>query len=159
MSDVIRVLFVCSGNICRSPTAHGVFETLVRREGLSHRVSVDSCGTGDWHVGEAPDERSQQHAKARGYELEHLRARQIRRSDLATFDLVLAMDASHRAAILNLSRDHADRVHLFLDFAPEQPVREVPDPYYGGDAGFERVLDLIESGAQGLLSHVRARLG
>lgn len=156
MSAPVSVLFVCTGNICRSPTAHGVFETLARREGFGDRIAVDSCGTGDWHAGEPPDERSQKHALARGYDLSQLRARQVRASELAATDHILVMDRGHLASVLAICPpEHRSKVKLFLDFAPNQPVREVPDPYYGGAGGFDHVLDLVELGARGLLDHLR----
>lgn len=160
MSGVVRVLFVCSGNICRSPTAHGVFEALVRQAGLSDHIRIDSCGIGDWHEGEPPDHRTRKHAKQRGYDLSSLRARQVRSSELSDTEYILAMDRGHLESIRRLCPPtlHA-RVRLFLDFAPDQPLREVPDPYYGGAEGFEHVLDLVESASRGLLQHLKAELG
>lgn len=156
MSAPTRVLFVCLGNICRSPTAHGVFESLVARAGLASQVEVRSGGTVGHHAGDPPDERSQAHARARGYDLSHLRAHQVTAHDLADADLVLAMDRSNLANLERLAAV-ADRpkIKLFLDFAPAQPRREVPDPYYGGPAGFEEVLDLVEAASHGLLAHLR----
>ncbi len=157
---VIRVLFVCLGNICRSPTAHAVFERLVDAEGLAQQIQVDSAGTGAWHVGDAPDGRAVSAAEARGYRMKHLRARQVEASDLQTFDFVLAMD---RTNLANLRREcpagFQDRLHLFLAFG-DCDVDELPDPYYGGDAGFERVLDLVESAVDGFLDAIeRAHAG
>lgn len=152
----VQVLFVCLGNICRSPTAHGVFEKLVRTEGLVGRITVRSGGTGGWHVGEPPDPRTQAHARRRGYELGHLRAAQVGGRDFARADLVLVMDRANLRTVEQLSAP-ADRAkaRLFLDFAPDLAAREVPDPYYGGDDGFERVLDFVEAASRGLLQHLR----
>ena len=155
-STRVTILFVCLGNICRSPTAHGVFQSMVDDADLSNRVRVYSAGTGDWHAGEPPDDRAQRHAYRRGYDLSDLRARHLSKGDLALADLVLAMDRANLAAIRGLSapKDVA-KARLLLDFAPDQPVREVPDPYSGGAAGFEKVLDLVETACRGLLAHVR----
>ena len=153
---MVKVLFVCTGNICRSPTAEGVFRTLVARHGLECEIGTDSAGTHDYHVGEAPDSRSCAAARARGVVLDDLRARQVTRADFAAFDLVLAMDRGHYAQLARLCPPGSEgRLHLFLDFAPQLGVRDVPDPYYGGGDGFERVLDLIEAGCEGLLQHIR----
>jgi protein-tyrosine phosphatase len=156
---MIKVLFVCTGNICRSPTAEGVFRALVAAEGLAGHVATDSAGTHAYHVGEPPDGRSTAAALRRGIDLSDLRARKVRASDYAEFDLVLAMDRGH-ADILrrHCPADLADRVKLFLDFAPDLGIKDVPDPYYGGGDGFERVLDMIEAGSAGLLSHIRRAL-
>ncbi len=156
---MIKVLFVCTGNICRSPTAEGVFRALVAAEGLAGHVATDSAGTHAYHVGEPPDGRSTAAALRRGIDLSDLRARKVRASDYAEFDLVLAMDRGH-ADILRRQcpADLAGRVRLFLDFAPDLGIQDVPDPYYGGGDGFERVLDMIEAGSAGLLSHIRRDL-
>lgn len=153
---LIRVLFVCMGNICRSPTAEGVFKHLVAAEGLAGRIASDSAGTHDYHIGAPPDARSQAAAAQRGYDLSPLRARQVSVQDFADFDYVLAMDEANRAALRRLCpAQYRDRVKLFLEFAPDSGRREVPDPYYGGSQGFEEVLDLVESAAHGLLQHIR----
>lgn len=146
-----RILFVCTGNICRSPTAEGVVRTLFAREGFA--AELDSAGTQGYHVGEAPDPRAQRAAVRRGYDLSRLRARKLVPADFARFDLLLAMDEGH----LDLMRAqcpaaHRHKIRLFLDSAPSA---EVPDPYYGGDAGFEHVLDLCEDGARSLLTALR----
>lgn len=147
-----RVLFVCLGNICRSPTAHGVFAALVERRGQSHRVEVDSCGTGNWHVGEAPDARATAEAAARGYDLSPLRARQVNVGDFDRYDYILAMDQQNLADLQRLCPpDYAGRLGLFLSFAEGVGVEEVPDPYYGGSQGFTEVLDLVEAASEGLL--------
>jgi protein-tyrosine phosphatase len=152
----MRVLFVCTGNICRSPTAEGVFQALVQKEGL--QIAVDSAGTHDYHVGEAPDRRSMLHARKRGYDLSALRARQLMRADFETFDLLLAMDRGHLEILQQLSpAEHRNKIRLFRDFAGLSDA-EVPDPYYGGAGGFEEVLDMVEAASRGLLDHVRSHL-
>ena len=155
----VKVLFVCMGNICRSPTAEGVFKRHVAEAGLEGRVLSDSAGTHDYHVGDPPDPRAQRAAAGRGYDLSALRGRQVGRGDFAEFDYVLAMD---EANLLVLTRQcppqHAHKVRLFLEFGPDPGSREVPDPYYGGAQGFERVLDLVEHASRGLLAHVRLRI-
>ncbi len=156
----VRVLFVCTGNICRSPTAEGVFRGLVAAENLHRHVLVDSAGTHDYHVGEEPDRRSVQAAAKRGYDLTGLRARQIASSDFAQFDYVLAMDRGHHSILGTMAPpEHRPRVSMFLDFSPNYNGHEVPDPYFGGGQGFELVLDLIEDGAAGLLAEVKKKLG
>jgi protein-tyrosine phosphatase len=153
---MFNVLFVCSGNICRSPTAEAVFRARVETAGLAHAIATDSAGIGDWHAGEAPDPRSQEAAARRGYDLSALRARQIRRDDFDRFDLLLAMDRSHRRAMRALAPPElGHRVRLFLDHLDGAPVHDVPDPYYGGPQGFEHVLDLIEAGADAVLAAIR----
>ncbi|HLO77774.1 MAG TPA: low molecular weight protein-tyrosine-phosphatase [Magnetospirillum sp.] len=153
---MIKVLFVCTGNICRSPTAEGVFRALVAAEGLSDRIATDSAGTHGYHVGEAPDRRSAAAALRRGVDLSDLRARKVKTGDFDEFDLVLAMDGSHDEILRQMCPPaRAARVRLFLDFAPQLNIRDVPDPYYGGGDGFERVLDMVEAGARGLLAHIR----
>jgi len=154
----MRVLFVCLGNICRSPTAEGVLRRKLLAAGLQQQVEVYSAGTGDWHVGEAPDPRTRQAARARGYDLDALRARQVEPADFKRFDLILAMDKSNLADLQSLCPSGAGaEVDLFLrryDLA----VSEVPDPYYGAGDGFEQVLDLIEQACDGLLLEIRSRL-
>lgn len=152
-----RVLFVCLGNICRSPTAHGVFETLVKAKELEHQIRIDSCGTGSWHVGESPDKRATTHARKRGYELSHLRARQVQINDFYEFDYILAMDeANLRELDLLCPKDAKVIPQLFLSFG-DYSETEVPDPYYGGEQGFEHVLDLVESACEGLLEDILSR--
>lgn len=145
-----RILFVCLGNICRSPTAHGVFEALAAEAGVP--VYVESAGTGGWHVGDPPDARAAAEAKARGYDLSHLRAQQVTASDFARFDLIVAMDHSNVAALERMRPMESETpVELFLSYAGG--VRdEVPDPYYEG--GFDLVLDLIEEASRGLLAQL-----
>ena len=156
---MIKVLFVCTGNICRSPTAEGVFKHFVAQAGLEDRIVTDSAGTGDYHIGEAPDPRSQSAALARGYDISPLCARQVRVRDFGEFDYILAMDETHVRQLKRLSPpEHAGRVRLFMEFAGQGAPREVPDPYYGGARGFEHVLDLVEQASRGLLDHLRQRI-
>jgi protein-tyrosine phosphatase len=153
---MVRVLFVCMGNICRSPIAQGVFENVLRREGLDEEVFVDSAGTGNWHVGSPPDERAQRSAGLRGLDLGSQRARQISRSDCSDFDYILTMDEENYRMVSALCGGGAV-VRPFLDFAMDSPEREVPDPYYGGPDGFEHVLDLVEEASEGLMQDIRER--
>ncbi|MEL0082840.1 MAG: low molecular weight protein-tyrosine-phosphatase [Gammaproteobacteria bacterium] len=152
-----RLLFVCMGNICRSPSAEGVFQKLIDSEQLSERFFLDSAGTHAYHVGESPDSRSQRVALARGIDIAHQRARQVRTQDLEQFDLLLAMDRQNYQGLQKIasSDSQRQRIRLMMDFAPALPEDEVPDPYYGeGDQGFERVLNLLEHAAEGLLAHL-----
>ena len=156
-TDLVKVLFICTGNICRSPTAEGVFRKLVIDAGVSDKISVDSAGTGAWHVNQAPDRRSQDAAKKRGVDISAQRARQVTSDDFKKFDYVLAMDAANLKILSELCpSDLASRISLFLDYVPSLKRREVPDPYHGGGKGFELVLDLIEAASSGLLSHIRS---
>ncbi len=156
MNKKISVLFVCMGNICRSPTAEAVFRAYVENAGLSESISIDSAGTHDYHIGHAADLRSQQAAQQRGYDMSQLRGRQVESQDFERFDYILAMDTAN-LSILNYLAPRACKKHvgLFLDFSRYQSTREVPDPYYGGAQGFEHVLDMVEDAAQGLLQHIR----
>lgn len=149
------ILFVCLGNICRSPTAEAVFRATAERSGQASRLHVDSAGTGEWHVGNPPDWRAIAHARKRGYDLSSLRARQVGREDFERFDWILAMDRSNLRDLESM-RPGAFRGHLglFLDLAPALGRREVPDPYDGGGEGFELVLDLIEEASRALLARV-----
>lgn len=154
-----KVLFVCLGNICRSPTADGIFRELVKREKLDQKIIVDSAGTGGWHIGKAPDPRTVAAAKKRGYDLSPLRARQVNASDFDEFDFVLAMDSVNLRDLHIIKPIHyTGHLGLFLEFGEHKHHREVPDPYYGDGDGFELVLDLVEGAAQGLLTHIRQRL-
>lgn len=156
----VRVLFVCMGNICRSPTAHGVFRNIVAEAGLADRIEVDSAGTHAYHVGEPPDARAMSTARKRGVDLSDLRARSASRSDFENFDYVLAMDRENLEVLRRLCpRGQEEKLRLFLDFAPDLGRREVPDPYYGGAMGFERVFDMVEEAARGLLEEIRGRVG
>jgi len=156
---VIRLLFVCMGNICRSPTAEGVMRGLLSEEGLEDVVEVDSAGTGDWHVGDPPDRRATAAARARGIVLDGA-ARQVARRDFADFDLILAADRRNlRDLRAVLPADARAKVHLLREFDPASagaPDLDVPDPYYGGGDGFEHVLDLVEAACRGLLEDLRA---
>jgi protein-tyrosine phosphatase len=158
MNTKVSVLFVCMGNICRSPTAHGVFRALVEREGLSDQVGIDSAGTHAYHLGSGPDKRAQETALSRGIDLSDLVARRVSEADFESFDYVVAMDQDNFIALSELAADqHVEKIHMLMDFAPGMRTREVPDPYYGGPAGFERVFDLVEAAAQGLLAEIRRR--
>lgn len=155
----VNVLFVCLGNICRSPTAHGVFEHLVREAGLSHRIGVDSAGTGDWHIGCAPDKRSLQAALGKGIDISGLRARQVTVSDFARFDYVLAMDRANLMALEKMKpQGFGGHLGLFLPFASEVDRDEVPDPYYGGLDGFDDVYRLVHRASHGLLEYICQQL-
>ncbi|MFN2309827.1 MAG: low molecular weight protein-tyrosine-phosphatase [Gammaproteobacteria bacterium] len=155
---MVKVLFVCMGNICRSPTAQGVFESLVEREGLREHIRVDSAGTHAYHIGEPPDPRSQQAARRRGVELSAQRARKVGLADFLEFDYILAMDRSNYEDLKDICEpEHEQRLRLFMAFAPDSGMSDVPDPYYGGSQGFERVLDLIEQASEGLLAELRRR--
>jgi protein-tyrosine phosphatase len=151
----VRILFVCLGNICRSPTAEGVVRALAAREFPALKVDVDSAGTAGYHVGEPPDRRTVAAARRRGYDLGGLRARQVEHADFERFDYVLAMDRANLAELESLSpAGAAARLALFMEFAPGSDFTEVPDPYYGGIEDFERVLDLCEAAARGLLTQL-----
>lgn len=147
------------GNICRSPTAQGMFEYLLEEARLSQHINVDSAGTHAYHIGEKPDKRATQAAAGRGIDLSRQRARRVEAADFVRFDYVLAMDSSNLDDLVAICpQAQQNKIQLFLDFAQDLSEREVPDPYYGGDQGFERVLDLIEMGARALLEDVRQRL-
>ena len=156
---MVKVLFVCLGNICRSPTAEGVFRKLVRDQGLQELIEIDSAGTHAYHVGSPPDERAQEAALRRGIDMSDLVGRQVDAGDFYVFDYILAMDESNEYHLKEMApREEIHKVSLFLDYASDAPEREVPDPYYGGAKGFEHVLDLVEQAAAGLLSDIRTRL-
>jgi protein-tyrosine phosphatase len=151
------VLFVCLGNICRSPTAHGIFQQRVDRCGLGEHILVDSRGTGDWHIGRPPDPRSVAAARRRGYDLSPLRARQIEVGDFRRFDYILAMDSDNLRHLQQLQpRDFRGELALFLDYGGLGAL-DVPDPYYGGPEEFDAVLDLVERASDGLLERLVAR--
>jgi protein-tyrosine phosphatase len=150
------VLFVCTGNICRSPTAEGVFRRLAADAGMSDAVLADSAGTHDYHTGEAPDPRALRSAAARGYDLSGLRARRIGRSDFERFDLIVAMDRGHLAILSRMAgTPAAHKLKLMMSYASAFEEDEVPDPYYGEEREFERVLDMLEDAARGLLQSLR----
>ena len=155
-----RVLLVCMGNICRSPTAEGVLRHFIKINGLGDKVEVDSAGTHGYHVGEAPDQRTQRAASARGYNLSQLRARKVARQDLDYFDLILAMDRSNLDTLLRMADpDQQSRIRLFMDYARNFEDDEVPDPYYGLGHGFDLVLDMVEDAALGLIDEIKRQLG
>ncbi len=152
-----KILFVCLGNICRSPMAEGVFRHIAELEGLGGQVEVDSAGTGAWHVGAPPDPRAQNATARRGIDISMLRGRQVKPHDFERFDLILAMDAENHANLLRMAPpEHAHKVKMFLDYAPETGQREVPDPYFGHSDGFNRVLDLVEAAARGLAQSLKS---
>ena len=153
---VVKVLFVCMGNICRSPTAEAVFRARVEKAGLAQSILIDSAGTHDYHIGAPPDKRTQRAAKLRGYDLSTLRGRQVEVSDFARFNYVLAMDNANLSILQSLRpREAESHLGLFLEYAKLHDEPEVPDPYYGQEDGFERVLDMVEDAADGLLEHIR----
>lgn len=154
----VSVLFICMGNICRSPTAHAVFERLAEQAGLADRIRVDSAGTHAYHVGNPPDERAMRAAMAREYRMDHLTARQVRAEDIAEYDYVLAMDMANLEILQSLADEALrDKPQLFMSYAPDYGLEEVPDPYYGGTNGFEQVLDMVEAAAGNLLEDIRRR--
>ena len=150
------VLFVCTGNICRSPTAEAIFQKLAADAGIAESVTADSAGTHGYHVGEPPDPRAQEAAAKRGYDLSALRARRFEQADFQRFDLILAMDRDHYSILSNMARHSAGhKLKLMMSYARRFADEEVPDPYYGGPQGFERVLDMLEDAARGLLESLR----
>jgi protein-tyrosine phosphatase len=153
---MIRVLFVCLGNICRSPTAEGVFRDLVGRAGLSDKIQTDSCGTSGWHRGDPPDNRAREEARRRGIDIEDLKSRETRTSDFADFDFIIAMDRNNFDTLhIKSPPEHASKIQMFLSFASGIGTTEVPDPYYGGPDGFSDVFDMIDVASNGLLQHIR----
>lgn len=154
----MRILFVCAGNICRSPTAEAVFRDLLSREAPELSVEVESAGIGGWHVGSPPDSRTQAAARRRGYDMSAQRARQVAHEDFALFDLILAMDLENLADLRRRAPAQAhEKVRLFVDFIEGGEFDEVPDPYYGGETGFEQVLDLVEQASAGLLRYLKTQ--
>lgn len=159
MTASLRVLMVCMGNICRSPTAEAVLRTYLAERGLVH-VEVDSAGTYGGHAGKSPDERSTAHAARRGFDLSGQRARAVRLDDFERFDWILPMDATNEAELLKLAPAHQHhKIRRLMAFAPEAAPDVVPDPYYGGAAGFEKVLDLIELACRGFVEHLHSQQG
>jgi protein-tyrosine phosphatase len=155
-----RVLFVCTGNICRSPTAEGVFRHAVASAGLEEKIFIDSAGTHGYHVGYPPDRRAQSAAAQRGYDLSALRARQVTGEDFVEFDYILAMDLDNLSHLKQLApAQHHGKLGLFMEFGSTRQGEEVPDPYYGGAQGFELVLEMAEDAAAGLLQHIKKKLG
>lgn len=155
-----RVLLVCMGNICRSPTAEGVLRQYIKNNLLGDKVEVDSAGTHGYHVGEAPDARTQRAASARGYNLSQIRARKVARQDLDYFDLILAMDKSNLDNLRRIATpEQQARIQLFMDYAKNFDDEEVPDPYYGLGHGFDLVMDMVEDAAQGLIEDIQLKLG
>ncbi len=159
MTDSFKLLFVCMGNICRSPAAEGVMRHLVTQAGLDSQIQIDSAGTGGWHTGARADHRMRAAATARGYDLTSM-ARQVKDTDLEEFDLVLIMDEQNRRDLraFDRERQHDAKVRFLCEFCTQRTEKEVPDPYYGGEQGFENVLDLLEDGCAGLLRHVQNQL-
>lgn len=157
-SKKVSVLFVCLGNICRSPTAHGVFRKLVSQAGLEDQIEIDSAGTAAFHIGKGPDERSTALALQRGVDMSDLRARQVDLGDFYVYDYIIAMDDANYANLMDIALpEHAGLVQMFLEYAPEFPETEVPDPYYGGPEGFDHVFELVQSASQGLLEHIKEK--
>ena len=155
---MVKVLFVCLGNICRSPTSEGIFRAMVINAGLGDLIRIDSAGTGAWHEGEPPDPRGQAAAIKRGYDLSDQRARKVTIRDFEEFDYIIGMDSQNCCDLTALAPTTAhDKIKLFLDFAPHLGHRDVPDPYYGGPKGFDNVLDLVEEASKGLLEEILQR--
>ncbi len=156
MKKKINVLFVCMGNICRSPTAEGIFTHLVKQEKLTENFIIDSAGTHAYHVGDAPDLRAQRASLNRGVDISHLRGRKVIMDDFEKFDFILAMDDDNFDILKNACpKQHQQKLHYFLEFAPSLKKREVPDPYYGGTQGFENVLDMVELASEGFLNFLK----
>ncbi|MCW9047904.1 MAG: low molecular weight phosphotyrosine protein phosphatase [Gammaproteobacteria bacterium] len=154
---MVNVLFVCMGNICRSPTAEGYFRHIVEEAGLTDKIKIDSAGTHAYHIGSPPDQRAQAAATKRGIDLSSLRGRKVQSSDFKNFDYVLGMDHSNHSDLQEVAGGKAENLFMFLEFAKNFSETEVPDPYYGGDQGFEHVLDLIEDASIGLLNEIKEK--
>jgi len=158
-NEKVKVLFVCMGNICRSPTAHGVFEYMVNLDNLADYIEIDSAGTHSYHIGEQPDHRAQQTAISRGIDLSYIRSRQVKASDFSYYDYILAMD-NHNYELLEQAcpQQYKSKLSLFLDYTPDYSTKEVPDPYYGGVNGFNEVFDMVGSAGRGLLDKIKKSL-
>jgi len=154
---MVNVLFVCMGNICRSPTAEGYFRHIVEEAGLTDKIKIDSAGTHAYHIGSPPDHRAQAAASKRGIDLSALRGRKVENKDFNNFDYVLGMDNSNHSDLQEVAGGNANNLFMFLEFSNNFSETEVPDPYYGGDQGFEHVLDLIEDASRGLLNDIKER--
>jgi len=153
------ILFVCTGNICRSPAAEGVFRHYAGQNGLAERLSIDSAGTHGYHIGEPPDRRAIAAALSRGVKIGGLRARRVKQEDFNEFDLMIAMDTSHYDILSRMApKQGRSKLGMFMDFAPEAGLSDVADPYYGGPEDFERMMDVIESGVNGILRHLQQEL-
>jgi len=154
-----KLLFVCLGNICRSPVAEGVFRHLLEKKSLSNQILVDSAGTGNWHAGEAPDLRTQQNLLSHGIDISSLKARQLQLEDFTKYDLILVMDKSNLEDVVKLAKNdfQKSKVHLLRNFDPEPESREVPDPYYGGKQGFENVYQIVKRSCEKLIERIAAR--
>ena len=156
-TETVKVLFVCMGNICRSPTAHGVFQTMIDRHDLGDRILVDSAGTHSYHIGSTPDPRSQYTARSRGVDLSRQRARQFLSEDFLDFDYLIAMDRSNFADMAAIKPDEASAtLSLMLEYSKQYDSKEVPDPYFGDD-GFDLVFEMVSEASEGLLEHIRER--
>ncbi len=154
----VSVLFVCLGNICRSPTAHAVFRNMVAEQGLENEIEIDSAGTAAYHIGKHPDMRSMEVARNRGIEMLDLRARKVDFGDFYQYDYILAMDDENYHNLMEMALpEHHDKIQMFLDYSQDYDEREVPDPYYGGAQGFEHVFNLVGSASEGLLEHIKKR--
>jgi len=154
-----KVLFVCMGNICRSPTAHGVFEQLVSSKGLSQQILTDSAGTHAYHIGESPDSRSQATAQEHGVDISQQRAQQVKNEDFEFFDYLIAMDSSNYHDLKQrAAEEFQHKIYRFMEFAPNWDNDNVPDPYYGGDNGFDNVFNMIEAASDGLLTHIMTHI-
>jgi protein-tyrosine phosphatase len=152
------ILFVCLGNICRSPIAEGIFRHVSQKTGILDSMTIDSAGLGSWHVGQPPDQRAQDALSGRGIDISNLRARQVTDEDFERFDLILAMDKANRKGLLKLAPKAAqDKIRLFMDYAPNITVQEIPDPFFGGKEGFDYVVQLVESASRGLLRRITAK--
>ena len=155
---MFRVLFVCTGNICRSPTAEGIFKNLLSKRGLTHRIEADSAGTSSWHAGDPPDPRSTETALARGVDIRDQRARTLRPNDFKDFDLLLAMDTGHYTTMNRACPPELQsRIEILMKYAPVSGLSDVPDPYYGSGDGFGRVYEMIEIASKGLLDEIESR--